>query len=78
MKTVIKLMFLMAGICFLMACTKSDDTLLIDDPAGSDLKSEKIKTVTVPFKADFLGTYNMDKIIWVDPTCPLEDDEGNE
>lgn len=70
MKTVRRVLFFMAGICLIFACSESDETLLVDDPTGSPLKSGKNKshTVTVPFKADFIGTYVGQ---YVDETCVL-------
>jgi len=69
MKTVKKLLFLIAGICLMISCSESDETLMVDDPHGSHLKSGKSgpHTVTVPFKADFIGTY----VDPVDITCEL-------
>jgi hypothetical protein len=70
MKTALKLTFFAAGICFIFACTKSDEKLIIDDPEGSHLKSGRSGEVwvTVPFKADFLGTYVG---YYPDETCEL-------
>ena len=55
MKTVKRLLFFIAGICLMISCSESDETLMVDDPLGSNLKSDKSGsvTVTVPFKADF-------------------------
>jgi hypothetical protein len=68
MKTVKRLLFLIAGICLMISCSESDETLMVDDPQGSHLKSGKSGpvTVTVPFKADFIGEY---KSVLPDPTC---------
>ncbi len=58
MRAVRRLLFFMAGICLMISCSESDETLLVDDPTGDHLKSGKSgHTVTVPFKADFIGTY---------------------
>ena len=55
MKTLVKLLFCMACISLLYTCQKSDE--FSDELSGNELKSAKTTTVTVPFKADFIGTY---------------------
>lgn len=58
MKTIAKFIFMAACISLLFACTKTDNSLGTDT-SGNPLKSARAdpKTVTVPFKADFTGTY---------------------
>jgi pimeloyl-ACP methyl ester carboxylesterase len=46
MKTVKNLLFFMAGICLIFACTESDETLLVDDTPGSNLKSGRVPETT--------------------------------
>lgn len=50
MKTLVKLLFFVACLSFVLACSKSDE--IVDEMLDVDLKSAQIK-VTVPFKADF-------------------------
>ncbi len=51
MKTLIKCVFIVAGICLLMTCSKTDE-YLNNNQDDNALKSAT-KTVTVPFKANF-------------------------
>jgi len=55
MKTLKRFLFLFAGACLLVSCSKSDDILPTNDPAEDYLKKAVVttKTVTVPFKAHF-------------------------
>ncbi len=74
MKTLVKIFFMMAVISLVAACTKTDDTALNN---SSELKITKSQTVTVPFKANFIGTY----LEGTGPNlecgdCPV-DEEGN-
>jgi hypothetical protein len=69
MKTIKMLFFIMAGLCLLMACEKSDDMFINSGEMSSDdLKCTGgnhhqqpwrpgSKTVTMPFRADFIGNY---------------------
>jgi hypothetical protein len=69
MKNVQFLLWFMAGFCLLMACEKEEENLLPEtEIVQSDLKCDRgdshhrpgmlfPKTVTLPFKADFLGNY---------------------
>jgi len=58
MKTLKRILFLFAGICLIVACSKSDSFLNGDDINVSLKKSgANPTTVTVPFNADFVGTY---------------------
>lgn len=54
MKTVKNILLITAAICLIFSCSKYED-----DDIAVDLKKTKAKstTVTVPFKADFVGTY---------------------
>lgn len=54
MKSLIKFSFILFAVLFISACEKADDTL-IDN--SNELKSAKTEYVTVPFRADFVGTY---------------------
>jgi hypothetical protein len=61
MKTIKSLLFLMASFAFLLACTEKDE-LLKNENSGAEIKSSRHgmnnpKTVTIPFKADFIGNY---------------------
>lgn len=64
MKTLKNFIYVAAGIFLLMTCSKSDE-FLNDDSSGNMLKSTD-KTVTVPFKVDYLGNYTF---VDVDGTC---------
>ncbi len=57
MKTLKKTFLLTAVVCFSMSCSKSDT--YFDNDTDVSLKKGKAeqKAVTVPFKADFVGTY---------------------
>ena len=68
MKTLRKLLFLLAGIGLLISCSKSDDMLPIDDLQEGTLKSANAEPVmvTVPFKADFSV---WDQSDGTDPRC---------
>jgi hypothetical protein len=55
MKTVRNVLFLSLGACLLLTCSKTDE-FFVGDLSGDNLKSTD-KTVTVPFKADFIGNY---------------------
>ncbi len=58
MKTLKRVLFFIAGIGLLIACSKSD-RFWGDDPLGNTMKNGPANPVevTVPFKADFVGTY---------------------
>ena len=51
MKALLKYVFIVAGFCLLMTCSKSDE-YLNNSQDGNSLKST-FKTVTLPFKANF-------------------------
>lgn len=55
MKTLIKLLFFVVCLGFVFSCAKSDE--FSEKMSDAGLKSGKMHTVTVPFKADFLGDY---------------------
>ena len=58
METIKKVIFTVAGICLLIACSKSD-RFWGDEPFGNttkDCHGEPVK-VTLPFKADLIGEY---------------------
>ena len=58
MKTLKRFLLFIAGICLLIACSKSDK-FWGDEPLGNTLKNGKAEPVmvTVPFKADFVLGY---------------------
>ncbi|MBW8331415.1 MAG: hypothetical protein K0M40_05290 [Prolixibacteraceae bacterium] len=57
MKTLVKIFFLMAFVSLIAGCNK--ENIMGDESSEMELKKAKLKpvTVTVPFKADFVGTY---------------------
>jgi len=57
MKTFKKIFLFTAAVCLIVSCSKSDSYL--NDDLNVSLKKGKAEraTVTVPFKADFVGTY---------------------
>lgn len=61
MKTIRNLIFLLASIGLLLACSEQDE-LVNNENSGAELKcagqgKHRLKTVTLPFKAEFLGNY---------------------
>lgn len=59
MKTLMKILFFIAGICIIIACSKSDH-YWGEEPLGNVLKNAKSEPVmvTVPFKMEGTATYN--------------------
>jgi hypothetical protein len=55
MKTLGKFLFFAACISLFVTCQKSDQ--VTDDMSGANLKSAHPITITVPFEANFMGTY---------------------
>jgi hypothetical protein len=61
MKTIKSLLFLVAGFFILPACTEKDE-LFNKENSGTELKCDRLVrhnpgTVTLPFKASFIGNY---------------------
>lgn len=56
MKTIKKILMFMAIVCLSVSCSKTDESIN-EDLSANSLKKSKVKYVTVPFKADFLGEY---------------------
>lgn len=68
MRTIIRLLFLFAGIGLLISCSKYDDPLMIDDPLDSNFKSAGHESVmvSVPFKANY-SVWDISD--YSDPSC---------
>ncbi len=87
MKIIKQLLFFTACIFVLSTCTNSD-AIIDDDALSNSLKkgNDKEVFVTVPFKADFLGTYihagpDIEELTGLEPRCEyarvIVDFEGN-
>jgi hypothetical protein len=78
MKRVIKSLFFLAFVYLFVTCSESEQIIpKLDDEA---FKKSEVKTVTVPFKASFMGTYRESNVEECDPSFNCKagvDYEGN-